>query len=72
VAARLATIEAYGLPRDWWERFPVAVEAVTAADVAEVAREHFDPERLVRVVVGNGIGDRLQGTGDSGTDPPTS
>ena len=52
VASRLATLEAYDLPRDWWERFPAAVEAVTAADVQRIAREHFDPEGLVQVVVG--------------------
>ncbi|HEU0016198.1 MAG TPA: pitrilysin family protein [Longimicrobium sp.] len=55
VASRLATIEAYGLPHDWWDRFPAAVEAVTADDVREMARRHFDPARLVRVVVGGGI-----------------
>jgi len=55
VASRLATIEAYGLPHDLWERFPAAVEAVTADDVARMARKHFDPERLVRVVVGGGM-----------------
>jgi len=55
VASRLATIEAYGLPHDWWERFPVQVEAVTAEEVREIARRHFDPDRLVRVVVGGGI-----------------
>lgn len=52
VASRLATLEAYDLPRDWWERFPAAVEAVTAGDVRRIAREHFEPEGLVRVVVG--------------------
>jgi zinc protease len=52
VAARLSTLEAYDLPRDWWERFPAAVEAVTAADVQRIAREHFDPDGVVRVVVG--------------------
>jgi len=52
VASRLATLEAYDLPRDWWERFPAAVEAVTAAEVQRIAREHFDPDGVVRVVVG--------------------
>jgi zinc protease len=52
VASRLATLEAYDLPRDWWERFPAAIEAVTAADVQRIAREHFHPDGLVRVVVG--------------------
>ena len=52
VAGRLSTLEAYDLPRDWWDRYPAAVEAVTAADVQRIAREHFDPDRVVRVVVG--------------------
>ncbi len=55
IASRMATLEAYGLPHDWWERFPAAVEAVTAEDVQRIAREHFDPERIVRVVVGGGF-----------------
>ena len=55
VASRLATIEAYGLPHDWWDRFPAEVEAVTVDDVARMAREHLDPERLVCVVVGGGM-----------------
>jgi zinc protease len=52
VAGRLSTLEAYDLPRDWWDRYPAAVEAVTADDVQRMAREHFDPDRVVRVVVG--------------------
>jgi zinc protease len=52
VASRLATVEAYGLPHDWWERFPAAVEAVTAAQVRAMAATHFHPDKLVRVVVG--------------------
>jgi len=52
VAGRLSTLEAYDLPRDWWDRYPAAVEAVTADDVRRIAREHFDPERVVRIVVG--------------------
>ncbi|HEX2203823.1 MAG TPA: pitrilysin family protein [Longimicrobium sp.] len=57
IAGRLATLEAYDLPRDYWERFPAVVEAVTPEDVRRIAREHFDPERLVRVVVGGGMGE---------------
>jgi zinc protease len=56
VASRLATVEAYGLPHDWWERFAGQVAAVTPAEVTRIARAHFDPERLVQVVVGGGMG----------------
>jgi zinc protease len=56
VASRLGTLEAYGLEHDYWERYPAAVQAVTADDVQRIARERFHPDRVVRVVVGGGIG----------------
>lgn len=52
VASRFSTLEAYGLPEDYWESFPGAVEAVTPEEVLRVSREHFDPARLVTVTVG--------------------
>ncbi len=52
VASRFATLEAYDLPRDYWERFPERVEAVTADEVLRVSRRYFDPAGLVTVVVG--------------------
>jgi zinc protease len=55
VVGRLATLEAYGLPEDYWQRFPAAVEAVTAGDIQRIARRYFDPDRVVTVVVGGGI-----------------
>ncbi|CAA9299012.1 MAG: hypothetical protein AVDCRST_MAG68-208 [uncultured Gemmatimonadetes bacterium] len=56
VASRLGTLEAYGLAPDYWERYPAAVQAVTAEDVRRIARERFHPDRVVRVVVGGGMG----------------
>lgn len=52
VAGRFVTLEAYGLPDDYWETYADRIEAVTAEDVQRVARACFDPDRLVRVVVG--------------------
>lgn len=52
VAGRFATLEAYGLPRDYWERLPGRIEAVTPEEVLRIAREQWDPRRLVTVVVG--------------------
>jgi zinc protease len=57
VASRFATLEAYGLPPDWWDRYPAAVAAVTADDVLRIAGEHFHPDHAVRVVVGGGFGE---------------
>ena len=52
IIGRFGALEAFGLPADYWERFPAAVEAVTAEEVQRVARRYFDPEALTRVVVG--------------------
>lgn len=55
LAGRFVTIEAFGLPDDYWDRYADRIEAVTAEDVLRIARQCFDPERLVRVVVGGGM-----------------
>lgn len=52
IVARLATVEAFDLPRDYWERFPDAVRRVSADEVRRVARAYFSPDALVRVTVG--------------------
>ncbi len=51
IVNRFATLEAFVLPPDYWERFPERVETVSADDVLRIARDCFDPARLVRVVV---------------------
>jgi predicted Zn-dependent peptidase len=55
LAGRFVTVEAFGLPDDYWERYADRIEAVTAEDVLRIARTCFDPERLVRIVVGGGM-----------------
>ncbi|HEX6039618.1 pitrilysin family protein [Longimicrobium sp.] len=55
LAGRFVTVEAFGLPDDYWDRYADRIEAVTAEDVLRIARRCFDPERLVRVVVGGGM-----------------
>jgi zinc protease len=57
VASRLGTVEAYGLPHDYWQKHPARVEAVTTEEVQQVARRYFDPDRVVAVVVGGGVED---------------
>ena len=42
-----------GLPADTWARYSDGVRSVSAADLARVAREYVDPERVVVVVVGD-------------------
>lgn len=54
VVSRFTTLEAYDLPRDYWERFPAEVERVTAEEVRRVSAAYLDPARLARVVVGSG------------------
>jgi predicted Zn-dependent peptidase len=52
IATRLGTVEAFGLPEDYWQRFAERVLAVTVEDVQRIARRYFDPDSLLRVVVG--------------------
>jgi predicted Zn-dependent peptidase len=53
IAGKLADAVVHGLPDDWWERYPAAIQAVTAADVQRVARRWLDPERMLTVMVGD-------------------
>ena len=55
LAGRFVTVEAFGLPDDYWDRYADRIEAVTAEDVLRISRTCFDPDRLVRVVVGGGM-----------------
>jgi predicted Zn-dependent peptidase len=43
----------YGLPADYWDKYPQNVEAITAQDVRRVARKYYNPERLQIVAVGD-------------------
>jgi zinc protease len=51
IASRLTTLEAHGLPEDYWQRFAAEVAAVTAEEVTVLAGRLFHPDRVVRVVV---------------------
>lgn len=53
VAGALAGLFVHGLADDELEHYRDAIEAVTAADVQRVAREHLHPERCAIVVVGD-------------------
>ena len=53
VLSEQLTYELYGYPKDFLERFRDAVEKVTSADVARVARKYIDRSKLAVLVVGN-------------------
>ncbi|MGE3820573.1 MAG: insulinase family protein, partial [Isosphaeraceae bacterium] len=53
VAGALSELVLYGLPDDYFRTYTSRIEAVTKADVARVAREHLQPDRLVILVVGD-------------------
>ena len=44
----------YGLPADYWDRYPERIMAITAADAQAMAKKYLDPSRLQIVAVGNG------------------
>ena len=53
VAGSLAGLFVHRLPDDELERYRGSIEAVTAADVQRVAREHIRPEAAAVVLVGD-------------------
>lgn len=50
---RLMVYQYYGYPKDFIFQYQKAIAAVTKADVLRVAKEHFQPEKLSFVAVGN-------------------
>ncbi|MBW3631294.1 MAG: insulinase family protein [Gemmatimonadetes bacterium] len=52
IIGRFGALEAFGLPLDYWDRFPSAVESVTPDDIRRVAHTYFHPDVLTRVIVG--------------------
>ena len=52
LAKRLETIAVFGLPDDYYERYPERVLAITREKLLEVAQRHIDPERMAIVAVG--------------------
>src|SRR5690606_25600829 len=51
VLGQQLTYEYYDVPRDWLERYRAGIEAVTKAQVADVARKYISPERFAILVV---------------------
>ena len=53
IARRLEDAIVYRLPDDYYSRYVQNIEAVTAADVQQVAQKYIQPDRLAVVVVGD-------------------
>ena len=51
VVGMLASIEQNGLGLDYVERYPILINAVTAADVQRVAQKYLDPETYALAIV---------------------
>jgi predicted Zn-dependent peptidase len=50
---RVVRYEYYGYPKDFLFQYQKAIESVTRADVLRVVKEHFLPEEMAIVAVGN-------------------
>jgi zinc protease len=46
----------YGLPADYWDRYPERIMAITDADAQAMAKKYLDPSRLQIVAVGSSEG----------------
>ena len=53
LAGHLETLVVFHLPDDYFNRYVPGVAAVSAADVERVAKERFQADRLIQVVVGD-------------------
>jgi zinc protease len=53
VLTEATTLEFYGYPADFVEKYRTAIEAVTTADLERVAKKYIDPAKLAVLVVGN-------------------
>ena len=53
VLTEASTLEFYGYPPDFVEKYRTAIEAVTTADLDRVAKKYIDPSKLAVLVVGN-------------------
>ena len=43
----------YGLPADYWDKYPALISGVTAAQAQAAASKYWDPSRLQIVAVGD-------------------
>jgi len=53
IVGRRMSLEYYGLPEDFLERFRQGVEKVTADDILRMARTHLHPDQMVILAVGD-------------------
>jgi zinc protease len=53
VRESVSTLVEYGLPDDYWLKYPDAVRALTTDEIGRAARDHLRPDQLVIVVVGD-------------------
>ncbi len=53
VLSERATLEFFGYPADYLDKYRAAIETVTTADLARVARKYVDRSKLAVLVVGN-------------------
>jgi len=68
IASFATNIERYKLPKDFYKEYLKKIEAITAADVQEVAKKYILPERSTILVVGKAseVGEKLSKFSPSG------
>ncbi len=66
VLTERASLEFYGYPADFLEKYRAAIEKVTTADLERVAKKYVDRSKLAVLVVGNAAADRYRHAGTAG------
>lgn len=54
LTGRALELKRYGLPADYWDKYPDMVQKVTAAEVQRVAQKYLNPETMQIIAVGDG------------------
>ena len=68
IASFATNIEQYNLPADFYSTYLKKVEAVTSADIQDVAEKYIHPEKSIILVVGKAseVGEKLKKFGSQG------
>jgi len=54
ILSNYITVRRYGLPADYWDRYPERIMAITQQQIQAAANQYLDPSRIQIIAVGDG------------------